>query len=139
MPKFKHRLEKLIEYRRLQEGWAEEAYLMAHAARLDAERRRDRAWTKLRTEQRSFQGDPRRFDQHLAYVERLECEANGEETSLGVLANEEEMARRTWLQARQDAEALDKLREKARAEWRIEEERREQAAMDEFAVMRRAA
>ena len=37
MAKFKFRLEKLLEYRRLQEKWAKDAYLATVARRVEAE------------------------------------------------------------------------------------------------------
>jgi flagellar export protein FliJ len=139
MAKFKHRLEKLIEYRRLQEGWAKDAWMEAQAARIEGERARDQAWARYRREQRAMTGDPRAQMEQALYVDRLAGEAAAEEAALGVVISEEEIARRAWLQARQDAEALEKLREKAREEWRREQDRREQAELDELAVLRRAA
>ncbi|MFQ3669372.1 MAG: flagellar FliJ family protein [Fimbriimonadaceae bacterium] len=60
-------------------------------------------------------------------------------TVLDVLRQDEEMRRREWLAAKRDLDVLEKLREKALEDWTLSESRREQAELDEWSSLRRAA
>jgi flagellar FliJ protein len=139
MPRFRFRLQRVLDYRRLVEGWARDAYMEARARRLQAdlaiaqiEQRRARALT------RALAGLAGRQTLE-AYIERLDGERRAQEAVRSILMQEEGQAFATWRQKRREAEALDKLREKHEAEWKLEQARKEQAALDEWAVTRRAA
>lgn len=70
---------------------------------------------------------------------RLTDDVSSQETVISILLIEEDEARRVYLQARQDAEAIERLREKRYAEWLAEEDRLENLALDEWATQRRWA
>jgi flagellar biosynthesis chaperone FliJ len=58
---------------------------------------------------------------------------------LKVLLNEEVTALNAWHLTKRDLETLVRLREAALEEYKLEENRREQAELDEWAVLRRKA
>ena len=58
---------------------------------------------------------------------------------LAVLETEEANALLAWQERKRELEALLKLREQAFAEYQLDETRREQAELDEWAVTRRTA
>jgi flagellar export protein FliJ len=70
---------------------------------------------------------------------RLDDEERFARTALTVMVNEEEAAERAWLLRRKELRSIELLREKDLTEWAYEQDRTEQAALDEWAVMRRAA
>ena len=76
---------------------------------------------------------------HEAHLDRLDAEQSALEAAVSVLLGEEESARDAWIETKQNLEALEKLREKDYQEWQLVEGRREQAALDEWAVLRRSA
>ena len=123
MKRFSFRMQKVLEYRRMVEDWAKTAYTESQARLLSAQG--DLQGMHLKREQvlRSPWEPTIEARQNLdAYLERLEDEARAE-----------------WLLARQEAEAMQKLRDKALEEWQIEINRAEQREMDEFANNRREA
>jgi flagellar export protein FliJ len=137
MAKFEFRLQQVLDYRRLEEEWAKQAYLEALAKVGEVE---DRV-TDLRTQRQSTLT---RFDGEVAermtlelYLTRLDDQERMEMSLIAILNDDVEKARATWFVRHQEAEALQKLWDQAHAEWVQEENRREQAAMDEFGVMRR--
>ena len=137
MPAFAFSLQRVLDYRRLEEEWAKEAFRLARAARHEAEE--DVAEIRRR------RVDLVAHDaSSLAVRASLEvCHAaldNEEESAqnrLAILANDEGRAIDEWTACRVAAEALAKLRESAHEEWQREENRREQADLDEWAVLRR--
>lgn len=139
MTQFKFRLQKLLEYRQLQEKWAKDAYMEAVAKRNEAEHEIE-AISKRK--QDSLQCHPSALDSRLAldsYVTRLEDEIRAAEATREVLAGEAETAQQEWILAKQEAEAMAKLREADYEEWRLEQSRKEQNELDEWSVFRRAA
>jgi len=139
MRKFLFRLQKVLEHRERLEEEAKTAFLNARAQRLDAERMLE-ALAGVRAEAlaRPLAG----LEDRLALERFLEALADRERQQrivVRTLEDEEESLRQAWIEARRDAEALRKLREAARAEWQAEADRREQAALDEWAVLRRAS
>ncbi len=136
---FKFRLQTVLELRQEALRAAERSYLLAKAKREDAEADHAAA-LRLRDENR---GRPvidiaGRLATE-AYIQRLDDEARALESAVAVLLDEESDAREKWIIARQEAEAIEKLREKAMAEHNLEMNRKEQAELDEWAVLRRAA
>lgn len=139
MPRFTFRLQKLLEYRKLQEDWAKDAYLEARARTLQAER--EIAQVQGRRH-RALRHHPASVDDKLSlerYLSKLDDDERALEAAHAVLEGEEDVARLEWLQAKSDHEALIKLRQKDLEEFNQEQDRREQAELDEWAVFRRVA
>lgn len=139
MTKFSFRLERLLDHRRNEEQAAKDHYLQSRAKRIDLEHDiegvrgiREKSLGRIASNLRE------RMDLEL-YLQRLEDESRALHSALGVLVDEEHRARELWLRAKQDADALDKLRENEYAEWVKEANKKEQEALDEWATMRRAA
>lgn len=139
MAKFRFRLQNVLDYRRLVEGWARDAYMEARARRLQAElliaqieQKRARGLTQTA-------GDIEARKTLDAYIERLDDERHAQEAARSILEQEEGRAFATWQEKRRETEALLKLREQHEAEWKIEQGRKEQRDLDEWAVIRRRA
>lgn len=137
MPAFAFPLQRVLDYRRLEEAWAQEAFRLARDARSEAEE--DIARLRLR---RSGLVDypvaslSVRMDVEACHAV-LDREEESAQNRLALLANDEARATEEWRSRRVAAEALAKLRESAFEEWEREEARREQADLDEWAVLRR--
>jgi len=136
---FDFRLQKVLEYRRLVEGWAKDAYLDARVARLEAEtalhgirKQREVLLTCL----------PRTLGEHVAQERRLHLLDDQEAQQkiiVDLLVDEEAVALDTWTEKKQDVAALEKLHDRAFDEWQSEMNREEQAFLDEWSTSRRAA
>lgn len=137
MRKFVFHLQKVLDYRRLVEEWARDAYLEARVKRLEAEAEleaiRARREEALRSDASTV---AERLDLE-RYLQRLDDEEQAQRTVIAVLEEEEEKARLEWMERKRDAEALQKLHDRRRAEHELEEARRQQAELDEWAVMKR--
>lgn len=138
MADFKFRLEKLLELRRMEEDWARDTYLEAQAKRIVAEHERD-ALARILKQPIASTANLQELRAAQVYRERIEDEVRASETVIGILEQEEEGYKQVWLDRRKDAEALEKLKEKDFQEWMLEENRREQRDIDEWAVLRRAS
>lgn len=137
MPAFAFSLQRVLDYRRLEEKWAQEAYRLARDARSSAETDLD----ALRRRRTALYAAPatsiaERLDIQ-AFHTALDREEESAQNRLALLVNDEARATEEWRACRVAAEALSKLRESALEEWRREESRREQADLDEWAVLRR--
>lgn len=139
MPKFRFRLQKLLELRRIEEAEAKDAYLQAKSSRIEAEAEVDKLASRRHqiAEQQRYSINEMIAAQK--YIHRLEDEEGHMRSALGVLLDEEESAKANWVARKQEAEAFEKLKEKEYEEWQREEARREQADLDEWAVQRRAS
>lgn len=139
MPKFVFRLQKVLEFRELEEGWAKDTFVAAQGARAD----KQTDIKKLMAHRTAIVSQPANSIEsrlHLQRVmERIDDEERSERAVLAVLENEELSAQAEWNLKRQAVKAIERLRESALETWKLEEERREQADLDEWAVMRRAA
>lgn len=139
MSKFIFRLEKLLEFRKMQEKWAKDAYLEARAKRFEGEQEiadlQTHRFRMIRSRATTIEG----LRSMESYLTRLDDEERAAESAVAVLEAEEHRARDHWFAARAEAEGLQKLRDQDESDWRREEDRREQDALDEWAVMRRAA
>ncbi|MCH8273673.1 MAG: flagellar export protein FliJ [Armatimonadetes bacterium] len=138
MRKFEFRLQRVLEYRELQEGWAKEAYLGAQAARLRAED--DLAKLRGRREDALLTSAPslveiRDLDR---YLSRLEDEIEEQKSVVEILKADEEKALHEWTEARKNLKALQKLRDSAQTEWQRQADREEQKSLDDWTSMRRA-
>ena len=139
MRKFRFRLEKLLEYRRLQEKWAKDEFLACRARRIEGENEIQRLKDQRAN---AMQKNYATLEEKLAqqnYTAKLDDDKRAVEAAVAVLAGEEEVARQKWLKVRTDAEALEKLKEKDQALWSVEEQRRIQKDLDEWTITRRAA
>ena len=139
MKKFRFRLQKVLDYRLAVEETAKEAYLEARVARLAGEFELQRI--KDARKELLFQpADCVQKRQDLALALEHSDDLQRLQGSLNQSLEEDEEAKRTeWLERKQEAEALSKLREKALDAYSLEEVRFEQKTLDEWASMRRAA
>jgi flagellar export protein FliJ len=136
---FDFRLQRVLEYREMQEGWAKEAYLAARSVRLQGEVelqqiRDERSYLLEHTP--SDLNSRRDLEHRLALIEDRE---RAQHQILMVLGNEETNALAAWQNQKRELEMVKNLKESALEEFKLEESRREQAELDEWAVMRRAA
>jgi flagellar FliJ protein len=139
MRRFRFRLQKVLEHRELLEEEAKTAFLNARAQRLEAERRLE----ELLQQRAEWLERPLRTLEDRLVLERF-LDALGDREReqrivISTLEDEEETLRQAWIEARKDAEAMRRLRQAAYDEWRAEANRKEQADLDEWAVLRRAA
>ncbi len=139
MAQFQFRLQKVLEYRELLEKWAKEAYLEARAKLVAAEqdivnldtKRKELLLESLTT-----------LDDHIALeqtINSLDDKENELRLVVQTLLHDEEVAMAEWAESKRELEAMTKMREKAQEAWELEETRREQAALDEWASQRRKA
>jgi flagellar FliJ protein len=139
MKSFKFRLQKVLEYREAMEHWAQEAYLDTRVARLEGEAAllevRNRRSTALQQSANSL--DERKMLE--LTLQTLDDDERAKETVVEVLRSEEEKALQVWHDKKRELETIVKLRDKAFDEWQLEANRKEQAALDEWAVLRRGA
>lgn len=139
MKAFKFRLQKVLEYREAMEHWAQEAYLDTRVARLEGEA----ALAEVQKRREStLAGDVKTLEarRHLELMlASLDDEERAKRTIVEVLKTEEEKALGVWHEKKRELETMVKLREKAYEEWQLESNRQEQAALDEWAVLRRGA
>lgn len=139
MAKFRFRLEKLLEYRCLQEKWAKDAYLEALGRRHEVEGQVEAAKRRKSTALRSH---PSGLDELMsldAYFTRLDDEHRALEAALAVVSDEAEALLGEYQTAKRESAAIAKLREVAYSQWVLEQSRREQADLDEWASQRRAS
>lgn len=139
MKTFDFRLKRVLDYRRLTEEWAKDAYLEARSARLEAEV--DLA-TIEQERHELFSRSPRTISELLAREHRLEllvARHHQQLIILEVLLEDEERALTEWKARKQDVQVLEKLHDKAYEEWMYEVNREEQNFLDEWANGRRAA
>jgi flagellar export protein FliJ len=136
---FEFRLEKVLEYREVQEGWAKDNYLDSRAARIQAEAtiHEVRARRGYLLENTASDINSRRALE--ATLLRLDDDERAQNVVRNVLVAEEESALNAWHHAKRELETLQRLRDAALEEYTLEESRREQAALDEWAVLRRVA
>lgn len=139
MTKFEFRLERVRDYRQLEEDWSRATYLEARAARVAHEAKiAGLLQIRVGVLTQSISG----LDAHRtleSYLIHSDDEERLENAALNVLQDEEAAALTQWQIKKQDVQVLDRLREQALEEWTHEESRLEQAALDEWSVTRRAA
>jgi len=136
---FKFRLQKVLEFRASCETTAKNQYLAKRSEVLAVEA----DISRIRQRRLDALAEPRSSLEHFrlleAQLQRLDDEEREQHVVLSVLNDEAEALRVAWTRHRQDLETMEKLREKAFAEWTQEANRREQAELDEWSVLRRAA
>lgn len=139
MKPFDFSLQKVLEYRRLTEQWAKEAYADSRARALEAEAVLIKIVERLDEASRLPAEDvPLRMLNEI-FIERLQRERSVQEAVLAVEREEEAVAKQVWIEKRAEAKAMATLRERKYAQWLIEERRAEQNELDEWALSRRAA
>jgi flagellar export protein FliJ len=137
MSAFVFRLQKVFEYREMEESWAKDLYLKKQIARIEAEREFESIASQRRFLLMSGADDIQtRLDLEMR-LSKLDDLERANRLLVMHLQEEEDQARAEWMERRQDKDVLGKLREKARSEWVASEERKEQIAMDEWATQRR--
>ena len=139
MTKFDFRLEKVLEYRKLVEQWAKDAYLDAKSNRIEAEAVSlglNQVRTSLLAETVMTIDDCQVLDLRLTLVED---QIYHQKLIIDVLESEEDAAKEQWIARRMETKGLEVLRGKALDEWQLEMSRKEQSDLDEWSVQRRAA
>lgn len=139
MAKFKFRFEKVLQFRSDAAEAAKREFMEARARTLAQEAEKVKILErKAETLKRGGGGLADRLSL-LAFVDRLDGETTEHDIVLGVLRDEEEAARQKWITARQEFEAIEKLRANQFEEWNLKLLAEEQKMLDEFAIMRRGA
>lgn len=139
MAKFKFRFEKVLQFRSDAAEAAKRGFMEARARTLAQEAEKVKILErKSETLKRGGGGLAERLSL-MAFVDRLDGETTEQDIVLGVLRDEEEAARQKWITARQEFEAIEKLRANQFEEWNLKLLAEEQKMLDEFAIMRRGA
>lgn len=137
MSNFAFRLQKVFEYRELEEGWAKDNFLAKYVARMEAENE----LFELEDDRRfllSAGADDLNARKDLEIrIQKLDDHERALRLLIHQLMMEEEQARDEWLLKKQDKGVLEKLRDKAYEAWMYRQNRLEQSALDEWAVQKR--
>jgi flagellar export protein FliJ len=139
MKKFSFRLQKVLEYREAMEHWAQEAYLDTRVARLEGEA------ALLEVRQRrtaALDQTPAGLAErrHLElFLQSIDDDELAKQTIIDVLQAEEDKALDVWHEKKRELETIIKLRDKAHEEWQLDANRKEQAELDEWSVLKRGA
>ncbi|MCW5941854.1 MAG: flagellar export protein FliJ [Fimbriimonadaceae bacterium] len=139
MARFRFRLQRVLEFRATCEEAAKREFQQAQAAVLATERERDAWHDKKRRLLGSETRDIAERQTLEAAVLNLDDRVRHLQIAIEQLRQEAERAMERWRAAKIELEVMEKLRDKAFEAHRLEESRREQAEMDEFAVLRRMA
>jgi flagellar export protein FliJ len=128
----------VLEYRERIEQQAKETYLDARVKRLEAE---GELAAMVRHKHEVLQKPIESFDDRLVldmYILRCDERETEQGLVIQVLEGEEETLRQGWLERKKEYEAIMKLYERELDEYEKEATRREQAELDEWAVLHRA-
>lgn len=139
MPDFEFRLQRVLDYRALAEEWAKDAYLDARAARLQAVAELETIEVRRGELLKSPHAT---LDDRLAMqncLDKYDEDERQQRIVIDMLEADEAKRKDEWTEARKELQVMEKLREKALAEWTLDQNRREQKELDEWSVMRRAA
>ena len=139
MAKFAFRLQKVLEFRRMEEDNAKDAFVAAQAARNEQEAEIRQLVEKRTAVIRVPAESLAARIQMEQMLQVLDSEERSQKAVLAVLETEEGKAQAEWNARRQAVKIIEKLMEKAEEEWKLSEERREQAELDEWTITRRAA
>lgn len=138
MARFQFRLQKVLDHRERTEEAAKLALMEGRAARIRAEQ--ELATHLQRQHDLLNQDGDLRFRLSLDALQvRMDDESLQHQTVIDLLTQEEEGLMDVWRTEHQNAEAMRKLKEAALNEWQLDESRKEQAALDEWATQRRTA
>ena len=137
MAKFEFRMQKVLDYRLLAEGWAKDAYLDARAARLEAvaglEAIETRRGDLLKTAHSTL--EDRLAMQNC--LDKCDSDERQQKIVIDMLEADEAKRKEEWTESRKELQTIEKLFDKAFAEWLVEENRREQKELDEWTSTRR--
>lgn len=135
---FKFRLQTVLDLRLIALDEAERQYVLAKSKRESAQADHDGVQRILaQAKQQSRANFQDRIDS-LAYTDRLQDESRALLSTIGVLEAEEDQAFAAWMEAKKEVKTIEKLRTKALEEYQLDETRREQAEIDEWATLRGA-
>ncbi|MBA4293686.1 hypothetical protein C0431_12055 [bacterium] len=135
---FKFRLQTVLDLRLIALDEAERLYVLAKSKRESAQADHDGVQRILaQAKQQSRTSFQDRIDS-LAYTDRLQDESRALLSTIGVLEAEEDQAFAAWMEAKKEVKTIEKLRTKALEEYQLDETRREQAEIDEWATLRGA-
>lgn len=135
---FKFRLQTVLDLRLIALDEAERVYVLAKSKRESAQADHDGVQRILaQAKQQSLTNFQDRIDS-LAYTERLQDESRALLSTIGVLEAEEDQAFAAWMEAKKEVKTIEKLRTNALEEYQLDETRREQAELDEWATLRGA-
>ncbi len=139
MKKFSFRLQKVMDFREAMESLAKDSYLDARSKRYEAEA----MITHIEARRQEILGEPCYTVEALQAIDalmlRLDDEIRSQQTVISVLRDEEEHLLSEWTRAKQEFEALVKLRDKAHEAYLKEMDLEEQKQLDEWATTKRAA
>jgi flagellar FliJ protein len=136
---FKFRLQRVLEYREMEEKWAKDHFLEKQAARFEAESelaeidRTRKAYLGMGADDLT-----QRRELEIRLQKLDDCE-RAQRLLIYTLQEEEDEARAIWLDKRQEKSVMEKLRERAHEDFKVLIEKQEQQALDEFATQRRVA
>jgi flagellar protein FliJ len=136
---FQFRLQRVLEYREMEEKWAKDHFLEKQAARFEAESELNEIDKARRTYLVMGADDLTQRRELELRLQKLDDNERAQRLLIYTLQEEEEDARAIWLDKRQDKSIMEKLRERAHEEFKAILEKREQNALDEFATQRRIA
>ena len=136
MSSFAFQLQKVFEYRELEEGWAKDNFLAKHVSRMEAENE----LFQLEDDRKfllSAGADDlgARMDLEIR-IQKLDDHERALRILIHQLTLEEEKARDEWILRKQDKSVLEKLRDKAYNAWLFRQNKLEQLALDEWAVQK---
>lgn len=139
MKKFSFRLQKVMDFREAMESLAKDTYLDARAKRFEAEA----MVVNIENRRKELLDEPCVTIDALQAIDalmiRLDDEVRAQQAVISVLVSEEEHLLSEWTRAKQEFEALVKLRDKALEAYRKELDLEEQKELDEWATTKRAA
>jgi flagellar FliJ protein len=136
---FSFRLQKVFEYRELEEGWAKDNFLARHVARMEVENELFQLEDDRKLLLTAGADDlSARMDLEMR-IQKLDDHERALRIMIHELTVEEEKARDEWILKKQDKSVLEKLRDKAYEAWMARQNKLEQLALDEWAVQRQKA
>ncbi len=139
MSSFAFRLQKVYEYRELEEGWAKDNFLARHVARMEAENELFQLEDDRKFLLSAGADDLNaRMDLEVR-IQKLDDHERSLRILIHELVQEEEKARDEWILKKQDKSVLEKLRDKAYETWMARQNKLEQNALDEWATQKQKA
>lgn len=139
MRKFEFRLQRILDYRVLQEDWAKTAFLEAQASRVQAERELEvLVGKKQEVASQSRQSLVEMKDLE-TWTLRIEDEIEAQLSMIRILEDEEKKQQQEWIEAKQALESMEKLRLIAKEEYDKTINSEEQKELDEWANRKKAA
>lgn len=139
MAKFQFRLQRVLDYRELEEQWAKDAFIEKQMARVGVETEIERIEAAKLSVTAGSANDLQARLSFEAVLTRYDDEKRAQASLLSLCQQEEDAAREDWTERRQAKEALIKLRNVALVEWQHDQDRIEQQALDEWTTSRFAA